>query len=272
MRNRFRLSVGELLGAIVIISLLGIALFPGYIRAVERSNRELCAENLATLARAMLTYAQDWDNRLPLYCDGWHEEYAIPGVYNNQPFSGHCWWQLLHPYVPNLNEVRFCPSTVKMEAPRGPEAFSARRRSSYGFNCEPVFQLEIEGTSRDIKCEEFALGRSEWEERRLREPGVPFSLSLSQIPRPAEWVMLCDAGDWGWVADVGCPKTVRLPGHCTCTDQCGPSPGYRSGLRTESGGVSRYRHGGGPNVAFGDGHVKWFPYQEIISNKAAWRL
>jgi prepilin-type processing-associated H-X9-DG protein len=269
MKNHLRLSVSELLVLICIIAVLGAALFPGYVRAVEKSNRESCAENLATLARAMLTYAQDWDNRLPPYCDGWHGQWAVPGVRNNQPFPGHCWWHLVHSYVPDLNQVRFCPSIVTLEAPRGLEAAS-QRHSSYGFNCEPVYQLEIEGTDRDISCEDLALGRSD--RFGTAELGVPFSLSLTQIPHPEEWVMLSDAGDLGWVEGARGPGTVRLPGHCTCTDQCGPNAGYRSGLRTASGGVSRYRHGGGPNIAFGDGHVKWFPYQEIISNTSAWRL
>ncbi len=270
MKRKFRLSVGELPLMIALVGVLGVVLFPVWPRAREGRNRELCAENLATLAQAMLAYASDWDQRLPLYCDGWHTLYAVPGLNHNAPFKGHCWWHLVSPYLPDINKVRFCPSTVKMEAPRGVEKAS-RRGISYGFNCEPIYQLEVEGSSRDIQCDENALARSDYYPPDL-PAGQPFSLALSQLPRPSEWVMLCDASDYGWVADVISPRTVRLPGHCTCTNQCGARGRYRNGLRTESGGVSRYRHGGGPNVAFGDGHVQWFPHGEIIANTAAWRL
>jgi len=265
MRNRLRVSRGELLALVAIIALLGVTLFPVYARARQSRSRELCAENLRLLALAMLTYAAEWDDRLPTYCDGYHARWTVPGLNKGEPFLGHCWWHLLVPYLKDINKVRFCPSTVRLEAPEGPEK-AGRRETSYGFNCQPVYDLEVKPKGLVINCESNALGRT------LGYPseseGVPFSLSLGQISNPPNWVMLCDSNDIGWMDRANQTATVRLPGICTCNDQCGPGSNYRF----DTGGVSRYRHGGGPNVAFGDGHVKWFPYREIISNSAAWHL
>jgi len=279
----------ELLCLAGIIAVLGVVLFPLFSRAREGRNVDLCANNLLQLARAMLAYAQDYDNRLPTYCDGWQSKYAVAGLNKGRSFSGHCWWQFIVPYLHKpIAEVRFCPSTVALEK-FGEEG--GNRDTSYGFNCEPVFQLEVEGANRTIVCEDNALARSDQGSAGDRPPAagmrdlayVPFSLALSQIGEPAEHVLLCDTNDYGYRPTalpnnrgVNSDNFARLPGHCTCTNQCDRDDDYRgpgsTGMHFRSGSVSRYRHGGGPNVAFADGHVQWFKYRDIVSKTAWWRL
>lgn len=85
----------ELLVVIAIIAILAALLFPVFARAREGARVTVCKSNLAQLGRALLMYAQDYDEWLPM-----------------EPHAGNPHPELvavLMPYVKNI-ELFYCPS------------------------------------------------------------------------------------------------------------------------------------------------------------------
>jgi prepilin-type N-terminal cleavage/methylation domain-containing protein/prepilin-type processing-associated H-X9-DG protein len=88
----------ELLVVIAIIAILAAILFPVFAKAREKARAASCLSNLKQFGLAALSYAQDYDERLPL---------SFIGI------SGYAywrWWDVLEPYVKN-SQVRLCPSS-----------------------------------------------------------------------------------------------------------------------------------------------------------------
>ena len=86
----------ELLVVIAIIAILAAILFPVFSRAREKARQTSCASNMKQLGLAVMMYAQDYDETLPI------------------PFSGLGWWtgtwkERIFPYVKNI-QVYACPS------------------------------------------------------------------------------------------------------------------------------------------------------------------
>jgi len=69
MRRGFTLI--ELLVVIAIIAILAAILFPVFARAREKARQSSCLSNVKQICVAILSYAQDWDERLPM-CR-WHD-------------------------------------------------------------------------------------------------------------------------------------------------------------------------------------------------------
>ncbi|MBC7289450.1 MAG: DUF1559 domain-containing protein, partial [Armatimonadetes bacterium] len=87
MRKGFTLI--ELLVVIAIIAILAAILFPVFARAREKARQASCMSNLKQLALAMLMYAQDYDENLPL-------SLTAPGDWWNDT-----WKARISPYVKN---------------------------------------------------------------------------------------------------------------------------------------------------------------------------
>ena len=68
MRRGFTLI--ELLVVIAIIAILAAILFPVFAKAREKARQSSCLSNVKQLGLAMMQYAQDYDERLPMYADG----------------------------------------------------------------------------------------------------------------------------------------------------------------------------------------------------------
>ncbi|MCS7252516.1 MAG: type II secretion system protein [Armatimonadota bacterium] len=93
--NRGGFTLIELLVVIAIIAVLAAMLFPVFARAREGARATACRSNLAQLGRALLMYAQDYDEWLP----------AEPHAGNPHPDLV----AVLQPYVKNI-ELFYCPS------------------------------------------------------------------------------------------------------------------------------------------------------------------
>ena len=89
----------ELLVVIAIIAILAAILFPVFAQAREKARTIACASNLKNLGTAVLMYAQDYDERLPLSAE------AIP----TPPFFLN-WHDIVDPYVKN-KQIWLCPSS-----------------------------------------------------------------------------------------------------------------------------------------------------------------
>ncbi len=86
----------ELLVVIAIIALLAAILFPVFAQAREKARQTTCASNMRQMGLAVLMYAQDYDECLPLAAT------TTPTGFLN-------WHHLVDPYVKN-KQIWVCPS------------------------------------------------------------------------------------------------------------------------------------------------------------------
>ena len=120
MRRGFTLI--ELLVVIAIIAILAAILFPVFARAREKARQSSCLSNLKQIATATLTYAQDYDETMPLFL---HSGINLTAQTRVQPYM--------------MNEqIWVCPSGSDnyyyyWDNPTGTGAVTGIR-GSYGYN------------------------------------------------------------------------------------------------------------------------------------------
>ncbi len=103
MRKGFTLI--ELLVVIAIIAILAAILFPVFARAREKAKQTSCLSNMKQMGLAMLSYAQDYDERFMRYAG-----YRAPTiVLDDNPDVYAYWWQQLMPYMMN-EQILACPA------------------------------------------------------------------------------------------------------------------------------------------------------------------
>ena len=95
----------ELLVVIAIIAILAAILFPVFAKAREKARQTSCLSNLKQLGLAQLSYAQDYDEKLPREYWGAGTNYTWP----NGSISAGMWIPSVYPYVKNIQMMN-CPS------------------------------------------------------------------------------------------------------------------------------------------------------------------
>ena len=96
----------ELLVVIAIIAILAAILFPVFARAREKARQTSCLSNMKQLGLAVMMYAQDFDERLPMQN---HVSLSSDVMELTRP-EGNCfWWVRVKPYINNDNILQ-CPS------------------------------------------------------------------------------------------------------------------------------------------------------------------
>jgi prepilin-type N-terminal cleavage/methylation domain-containing protein/prepilin-type processing-associated H-X9-DG protein len=116
-RNGFTLI--ELLVVIAIIAILAAILFPVFARAREAARTTYCRSNLKQIGNAVMMYAQDYDETMPL----WGQ--------NPNPFNAgsYIYW-LLDPYIKGLQAT----SAEKKNVWVCPSRRGTSGNNSYGYN------------------------------------------------------------------------------------------------------------------------------------------
>jgi len=99
----------ELLVVIAIIAILAAILFPVFAKAREKARQTSCLSNLNQMGKAVLMYAQDYDERVPP-----SYQRATPGA--DWPLIK--WAAHVVPYVKN-SQVFLCPSDSAARADNG---------------------------------------------------------------------------------------------------------------------------------------------------------
>jgi prepilin-type N-terminal cleavage/methylation domain-containing protein/prepilin-type processing-associated H-X9-DG protein len=91
----------ELLVVIAIIAILAAILFPVFARAREKARQTTCVSNLKQIGTAVLMYAQDYEETLPVWCD--YAGNYVKGAKDTFIYTR------VRPYLKNI-DVYNCPS------------------------------------------------------------------------------------------------------------------------------------------------------------------
>jgi prepilin-type N-terminal cleavage/methylation domain-containing protein/prepilin-type processing-associated H-X9-DG protein len=180
----------ELLVVIAVIAILAALLFPVFAQAREKARQTTCASNLRQLGAAVLMYAQDWDEQLPL------------AAYSRSATDFVTWAELTLPYT-RSPAIWYCPSSRVRQTDA-----SGKRTTHFGYNARYLTTIALDFQN--------AAGHT--------------AVSLAAVAAPAETVLLADSGasvPGSWCGDDG---KYLLPPSAADTDCWGrPQPLHSDG-------------------------------------------
>lgn len=130
----------ELLVVIAIIAILSAILFPVFARARENARRASCLSAEKQIGLGLMMYAQDYDEKMPLYYFTGSVSYAWNGA--------------LAPYVKN-DQIFICPSASEILYWCGPTVVHPYESGSYGYNIylgttTPVSLASVQSPSETV--------------------------------------------------------------------------------------------------------------------------
>jgi prepilin-type N-terminal cleavage/methylation domain-containing protein/prepilin-type processing-associated H-X9-DG protein len=216
----------ELLVVIAIIAILAAILFPVFARAREKARQTSCLSNLKQLGLGLVMYAQDYDEKFPTYF--WGE--------GNAGQANSCtWWGGIYPYVKNI-QLFACPSSSS--------------------NWHNTHQVWIDFTPPFRGNPPINYGYSEL------IGGVGTGTKMGQLQSPAETLILADCNStWigGYWSEAFPARALLLRvAYANGMSGCGCPPDVPTAQRT---GIPP--HNGGANLAFADGHSKWYSANNV---------
>ncbi|MCD6352187.1 MAG: DUF1559 domain-containing protein [Armatimonadetes bacterium] len=263
MRRGFTLI--ELLVVIAIIAILAAILFPVFARAKAKARQASCASNLKQIALAMLMYVQDYDSKFPISTPP-----CVAG--NGQDGLTSPWWMLCMPYVKN-EQLFACPSyphNVNNAGGCGGANCAQRVSSyaeapvSYGYSIA-IGSHYAQGSGNTTCC-----GSHGGNEEDLRYPAESFLVADSARANIGGGLWAGGGVCAGSFTDGVCAPIVFASHLNGCPQpQCPPTKTL--GQRLSELGLTTddvCRHNGGANIAFADGHVKWFRAENIKGSEA----
>jgi prepilin-type N-terminal cleavage/methylation domain-containing protein/prepilin-type processing-associated H-X9-DG protein len=165
---------------------------------------------------------------------------AYPGHAYATPDGGHfLWFQALEPYH-GEPDLFMCPNVSEWEV---------GRNLAYGYNYQYL------GNARSYNA------------------GGNMPVDESQIRTPSLTLAVCDSDGTGTGAYRPSPSTdvdrLGNAGYVVDPPELPSRPGNRPAAGSEWS-VPSLRHNDGTNIAFCDGHVKWYRREEIYQNNSAW--
>jgi prepilin-type N-terminal cleavage/methylation domain-containing protein/prepilin-type processing-associated H-X9-DG protein len=230
MRRGFTLI--ELLVVIAIIAILAAILFPVFAKAREKARQSSCLSNVRQITHALLQYAQDYDEVLPMLYD-----IGVPR---------HGLIQTTQPYVKSF-QVHDCPS-ADVKSLTGTADYIGNR--SYGYTGVMVSN-----------------GACAYLGQILRPAEIVMMGDVSENPNntcvfysPSAGKFICDPD--GSNCSVCFTKAGKVVKH---NSLCYDSPQVIHNY-DQTGFNFLERHNGMGNVGFVDGHAKAFRHSTLYNN------
>jgi prepilin-type N-terminal cleavage/methylation domain-containing protein len=230
----------ELLVVIAIIAILAAILFPVFASARESARQTRCLSNGKQLGTAMLMYAQDYDERLPIVGSAIEPGTLLDGVKKNgQPFNG--WSLVMLPYIKSRDLFR-CPSMPTVFEGSGTCAkFNGQPiTNSYSYN----WFLGADGSYGSPGDGDY--GSSPDKSDRWNTP-----IAVAAISHPSNTIAFLHSNS--------------VPPYGTtwgCTYMTIETPDFINKIRM------RVTHKDGDNLVLADGHSKWFSLKDADSGGA----
>lgn len=235
MRRARGFTLIELLVVIAIIAILAAILFPVFAKAREKARQTSCLSNIRQINTAMLSYAQDYDEGLPLWnwanrpCGG----DPFPDGRPTTPTPMVFWYAAVQPYMKSVQLLQ-CPS--------------ARNRGMCAndpVNCpwSTAFPAVHYAMNEPISCGTLGCCGG--------------NKGLNAMQWPAETLLIGDGRNnlGGWDDNsMRILNRYALP----TQDYC---PGCGGTVAADAEKYSA--HNGGSNLGLADGHAKWMRWDAI---------
>jgi prepilin-type N-terminal cleavage/methylation domain-containing protein/prepilin-type processing-associated H-X9-DG protein len=237
--TRSAFTLVELLIVIAIICLLAAILFPVFALARENARRSACLSNMKQIGLSMQMYLSDYDETyVPTIL-------ADTNVSATNPYG---WADALYPYTKSVQLFQ-CPSDKRPPCAPG--------------NGSPVDPKEqhLKPSDTTVTCgyTDYIMNAG-FSGVAANGSGTVTGVRASRVASSAQTLLFTDArGNLTRLVANGC----RTTGGASRTDPIFLSTGHFGCASTAQGVLDNRTdnyHLEGTNVAFADGHVKWFRY------------
>ena len=238
----------ELLVVIAIIAILAAILFPVFASAREKARQASCASNMKQLSLAFLQYAQD------------NDEYQMPMGGANLRYM-----VSIYPYVKSL-AVYYCPDFAGNSPngnglPDNPGVTPSQGYISTNINATSLWSSYCLNNWYHFPASDpCQTGFEYWS-------GGQYPPLMSRYIAPASLMMLLDGNGQDMRPNTtGFFGTAASPNAYIYPDA---NPPYAHWAGAGNPGDVIARHSGGLNCSYFDGHVKWLPFQSVVSGVTA---
>jgi prepilin-type N-terminal cleavage/methylation domain-containing protein/prepilin-type processing-associated H-X9-DG protein len=254
-RSRHAFTLIELLVVIAIIAILAAILFPVFAQAREKARQTSCLSNLKQIGIALTMYQSDYDSMYPPSQLGTGTNIVS-------------WPSMIQPYIKN-EQVFVCPSTSPGTfgvdtnfMVTSTKQYTGRTRTAVSFgiltggdgtNVQPFLvnalsygRNLIPDTTAAWKTPNFKTASNS--KSGFVTTGTTLSVIEAQIEEPSNTIHICDS----MTGSAGGDPTVQ--GNSIRGIQ---SEDRTDHFKTDTASKVSYRHAGGFEALFGDGHAKY---------------
>ena len=220
--GRSAFTLIELLVVIAIIAILAAILFPVFARARENARRSSCQSNLKQIGLGIFQYLQDYDEKFP-------NQVRAGGSSTNPPYG---WVDESQPYLKSL-QIFQCPSE--------PTSYDGTSPGATNYT-----DYYINAALGDTSANQSSATAAIYDQGGISQAALASS-SLT--------IMLGD-GDAGAATSTARFRCNGYSASGVSTNNL-PLHSPSGGSRVVTSTIS-FRHLDGTNLAFADGHVKWY--------------
>ncbi|MFM7321224.1 MAG: DUF1559 domain-containing protein [Armatimonadota bacterium] len=272
----------ELLVVIAIIAILAAILFPVFAQAREKARQASCLSNTKQMGLGIMMYTQDFDETYPQAY--WYRN-DLNGDAGYEQWSG-----LIQPYVKNVG-IFVCPSDANRGLPPtnpnagNPSVFDNQApRISYVANSAVLPRKRrsadpanvVAAAAIDAPADVIVIAEMTNFLPCINDTsnaGTGGGGFVNKSHRSANAFMkTASGGTWKGeaAADFGAPVFAVTPALAQAAWATCRASGYAGGA-LHVAYIQPDRHNGGSNYTFGDGHSKWFRFEQTVNpNSFLW--
>ena len=248
----------ELLVVIAIIAILAAILFPVFAQAREKARAASCQSNMKQIGTAVLMYVQDYDETYP-FCYFYSTVPAPNGIMTKPPY--YQWSGITQPYIKSA-QIWVCPSALYRQVPETPGVDVQVPQLTYLPNEVIIPRQKLAGQNATFVRPYHAV-------------------TLAQVGTPASVIAIAEANDdpnsdaahrpaHGFEPAEPYKSTGPIT-HATVADVMADVNNRVANSTTERlSYIALFRHQGGSNYTFADGHAKWQRFEQTLDPNFLW--